>query len=65
MTTLTAYLDERKLTQRDFAEANGFNEQQVSRWITGAALPSSRNMRAIFRATEGKVTLADWPDAAE
>ena len=59
------------MTLKEWAEENGWDSAQialrldihqssVSRYLTGARLPSPRMIYEIQQLTKGKVMLADW-----
>lgn len=44
---LKDFLEERKLTQREFAEKIGVKQSQVSEWVNGKSNPGYYNLRNI------------------
>lgn len=58
--TLKEYLKRHGLSQNGFGEKIGAADGTVSRWVTGARLPSLRSLIAIERATGGWVTMTDF-----
>lgn len=57
---LSDYLTEHDLTYREFAARCGRSVFQVHRWATGRRVPDVASAVAIERATEGRVTPADF-----
>lgn len=58
---LSSYLQERKLTLRQFAAMVGVaNASVVYKWVAGNRVPRAKHMSAIVRETEGKVQPNDF-----
>ena len=58
--TLDQYLQERGLSDADFAAAIKADRTTVSRLRRGSVLPEWTTMRRIYRATSGLVTPSDF-----
>ncbi len=63
--TLIDWLDEEGMSQKEFAEVVGVNKSTINRMINGTESPSSDEIRAIFLATNGRVTVDDWANQFE
>lgn len=60
MTALKTFLDEKRLTLREFAGEVGKPISTVHGWVTGRRKPQWSDIPAIERATGGKVTARDF-----
>ena len=58
---LRVYLDEKGLTQQQFADLVGCSQQSVARYCAGR-VPDEGTMTEIFRVTEGRVEPNDFYD---
>jgi|AACY02.2.fsa_nt_gi Helix-turn-helix. len=58
--TLTEWLDMHDTSQKVFSDQVGIGRSTLNRIIKGAEVPTSDEIRAIFLATQGKVTVDDW-----
>ena len=56
--TLSDYLWQERLSQREFAELSGIHVNMISRLVKGRRKPSLVTMGKIARATNGKVLTA-------
>jgi len=57
---LRAYIQERGLTQREFAESIAECECQVSRWLRGKVRPCKGMRKYLEVMTDRKVTQKGW-----
>lgn len=57
---LSAYLELKDITVRDFAYLNGFATMTVYNWINEKVIPLRSYQKTIMEATKGKVAYADW-----
>lgn len=62
---LAKYLDLEATTQADFAGRIGLSIASVSRLASGRQTPSLATIRAIEKATGGRVTAADFELASK
>lgn len=60
---LATYLRDRKLSQREFADATGIAPETVNRLVNGRLMPGRKMMERIATATGGAVQPNDWFDA--
>ncbi len=60
---LPVYLETQRLTRAAFAAQVKAHPVTVTKWCTGALLPSWGNMARIREATRGAVTAADFDHA--
>lgn len=60
---LVDYLWENRLTQKQFAESLGYTRSYINMLCTGRVKVSLPVIRAIIRATNGKVTAEDLREA--
>lgn len=58
--TLSEYLTQQKMSQRQIAGALGVHPAQVTRWTKGTLLPSLEMVARIEAATGGQVRADDW-----
>ena len=65
MMNLTQYLKAENLTQAQFAERIKARQSTVSKLCTGEKRPSWDMAARIARATDGKVPVSVWAEAAE
>ncbi len=61
MSSLAAYLADRKISEEAFGRAIGVSQAAVNRYKRGR-VPEPPVMRRIISETEGKVTANDWYD---
>jgi predicted transcriptional regulator len=61
--TLKEYLSEQGLTESAFAELLGISQAAVNRYCNGIRTPQRMKLRAIVKATKGKVTANDFMGA--
>lgn len=61
--TLRRYLSCNAITQADFACDLGVTQATISRYVRGERFPSPDTIKAIHRATDGNVSIADWYEA--
>ena len=54
--TLSDYLWEKRMSQREFAKLSGIHVNMISRLVKGRRKPSLETMMRIARATEDKVS---------
>ena len=57
---LGAYLTERKLSAAAFGREVNASRSAVGRWVSGARFPEQGSLKAIIRATGGRVTADDF-----
>lgn len=62
---LGAYLRERSMTQREFAERIGVSRSYLSMLISGSKIPSLKIATKIEKETGGEVTATAMLDQAE
>ena len=58
--TLDTYLHENRMTEAAFAALIGIGQPAVHRLRKGGSMPSQETMRAIYEATDGQVTAAEF-----
>ena len=58
---LKEYLNEKKLTQGDFASLVDVSDAQINRLISGKRTPSFKLAKKIQKVTNGVVTIDDFP----
>jgi predicted transcriptional regulator len=61
--TLKEYLADQGLTESAFAEMLGISQAAVNRYCNGIRTPQRITLRAIAKATAGKVTANDFMGA--
>jgi transcriptional regulator with XRE-family HTH domain len=57
---LARWLEERRMTDRAFADRLGVSQPTVSRWASGSIVPSWQHMERIAVETGGAVRPDDW-----
>jgi DNA-binding transcriptional regulator YdaS (Cro superfamily) len=57
---LSSYLDQKKLSKRSFAGQLGVAGAVISRYCSGARIPTTRFALAIEKATGGVVPASSW-----
>jgi len=65
MNTLQRYLNEHKLTQKEFGALIGCSQGAVHRYACGLRIPRPRIMRAIARVTNNEVPVSCWLSAID
>lgn len=61
--TLKEYLAHKEISEGTFAEMIGVKQATVNRYVNGARTPKQQFLRAIAKATGGKVTANDFMGA--
>lgn len=56
---LSAYLKINGINQRDFSKLSGVDPATVSRLCKGKHMPTPKTIKAVEKATKGKVTWVD------
>ena len=64
MEKLAAYLEEHKISQREFARLIGIDNSVVSRFLSRDAKPKLATAVRIERATNGAVPVSAWMEAS-
>jgi transcriptional regulator with XRE-family HTH domain len=64
MMTLSDYLTQAQLTQREFARAVGVSPSHLNEIVRGVKSPSFSVARRISDRTEGRVPFTSWPNIA-
>lgn len=59
-TPLRKYLSDSKTAAEEFASTHGFSPWSVRHWARGNKLPSLDSQLELEKATDGKVSPADW-----
>lgn len=59
---LSAYLNVKKISSRDFAEKIDVAQASVSRYLAGQRTPRPKQLKKIMNATNGEVTANDFID---
>lgn len=60
---LQAWLERQTISPAEFARSMNVARATVSRWLSGERRPRAAWLRAINKATAGKVRPEDWPRA--
>lgn len=58
--TLREYLADKAISEGAFAQIIGVKQATVNRYVNGDRTPKQTIMRAIMKATKGKVTANDF-----
>lgn len=59
---IAAWIKERQMTQREFADLVHSTPAAVHRWSSGQSIPSPALMANIYKVTRGQVTPNDFYD---
>ena len=57
---LSAYIKEKGMSQRQFADACNLSEAGICRLIAGKRFPSPSTIYIIYQVTDGQVGAEDW-----
>jgi len=57
---LSAYIKEKGMSQRQFAEACSLSEAGICRLLKGERFPSPSTIYIIYQVTDGQVGAEDW-----